>query len=99
MIRVQNIYYMLAYAFHILREQGYESCGTEEFENTIHIRIHRELIIGTDKLLFHDRLLFNRFRNVYFAAQTAQRLRLFDIGTAQTTFYLHGYSLGKNGGK
>ena len=33
MIRVQNIYYMLAYAFHILREQGYESCGTEEFEN------------------------------------------------------------------
>ena len=34
MIRVQNIYYMLAYAFHILREQGYESCGTEEFENT-----------------------------------------------------------------
>ena len=34
MIRVQNIYYTLAYAFHILREQGYESCGTEEFENT-----------------------------------------------------------------
>ena len=34
MIRIQNIYHMLAYAFQILREQGYESCGTEEFENT-----------------------------------------------------------------
>lgn len=34
MIRIQNIYYMLAYAFQILREQGYANCGTEEFENT-----------------------------------------------------------------
>lgn len=34
MIRIQNIYHMLAYAFHILREQGYKSCETEEFENT-----------------------------------------------------------------
>lgn len=34
MIRIQNIYYMLAYAFQILREQGYASCGMEEFENT-----------------------------------------------------------------
>ncbi len=34
MIRIQNIYYMLAYAFQILREQGYTSCGTEQFENT-----------------------------------------------------------------
>ena len=34
MIRIQNIYYMLAYAFHILRQQGYERCGTERFENT-----------------------------------------------------------------
>lgn len=34
MIRVQNIYHMLAYAFQILKEQGYASCGTEEFENT-----------------------------------------------------------------
>ena len=34
MIRIQNIYYMLAYAFQILREQGYASCGTEQFENT-----------------------------------------------------------------
>ena len=34
MIRIQNIYHMLAYAFQILREQGYASCGTEEFVNT-----------------------------------------------------------------
>lgn len=34
MIRIQNIYHMLAYAFQILRKQGYASCGTEEFENT-----------------------------------------------------------------
>lgn len=34
MIRIQNIYYMLAYAFQVLQERGYESCGTEEFENT-----------------------------------------------------------------
>lgn len=34
MIRIQNTYHMLAYAFQILREQGYASCGTEEFENT-----------------------------------------------------------------
>ena len=34
MIRIQNLYHMLAYAFRILREQGYRSCGTEEFENT-----------------------------------------------------------------
>lgn len=34
MIRIQNIYHMLVYAFQILREQGYASCGTEEFENT-----------------------------------------------------------------
>ena len=37
MIRIQNIYYMLAYAFQILREQGYASCGTEQFENTADI--------------------------------------------------------------
>ncbi len=34
MIRIRNIYYMLAYAFQVLREQRYESCGTEAFENT-----------------------------------------------------------------
>lgn len=34
MIKIQNIYYMLAYAFQVLQENGYASCGTEEFENT-----------------------------------------------------------------
>jgi len=34
MIKIQNIYHMLAYAFHVLREQGYASCKTEDFENT-----------------------------------------------------------------
>jgi len=33
-IRIQNIYYMLSYAFQILKEQGYTKCSTEEFENT-----------------------------------------------------------------
>ncbi len=34
MIRIQNIYYMLAYAFQILREQTYSHIATEEFKNT-----------------------------------------------------------------
>ena len=33
-IRIQNIYYMLAYAFQVLREQGYRDVATEEFANT-----------------------------------------------------------------
>lgn len=33
-IPVQNIYYMLSYAFRILREQGYRSIATESFHNT-----------------------------------------------------------------
>ena len=34
MIRIQNIFYMLAYAFQVLNEQGYKSIATEDFENT-----------------------------------------------------------------
>ena len=34
MIRIQNIYYMLAYAFQVLNEQGYKKIATEEFEDT-----------------------------------------------------------------
>lgn len=34
MIKIQNIYYMLSYAFQVLKEQGYTKCSTEEFENT-----------------------------------------------------------------
>lgn len=34
MIRIQNIYHMLAYAYQVLRESSYADCATEEFENT-----------------------------------------------------------------
>ena len=34
MILIQNIYYMLSYAFQMLNEQGYKNIATEEFENT-----------------------------------------------------------------
>lgn len=33
MIRIQNIYYMLAYAFQVLHEQSYKDVATEDFEN------------------------------------------------------------------
>ncbi len=33
-IRIQNIYYMLAYAFQILNERGYRRVAAEHFENT-----------------------------------------------------------------
>lgn len=34
MIKVQNIYHMLSYAFSVLREQGYRHMAVEDFENT-----------------------------------------------------------------
>lgn len=33
MIKVQNVYYMLAYAFQVLNEQGYKNVATEQFNN------------------------------------------------------------------
>lgn len=33
-IKIQNIYYMLAYAFQVLKNEGYEKLGCEDFENT-----------------------------------------------------------------
>ena len=33
MIPVQNIYYMLAYAFQVLNENGYKDIETEQFDN------------------------------------------------------------------
>ena len=33
MIPIQNIYYMLSYAFHVLREQDYKNIETEPFDN------------------------------------------------------------------
>lgn len=47
MIRVQNIYHMLAYAFQVLREQGYRDVATEEFPNTAEL-CAAILICGTD---------------------------------------------------
>lgn len=34
MIRIKNIYYMLAYAFSVLNESGYRNIALEEFDNT-----------------------------------------------------------------
>ena len=34
MIPIQNIYYMLSYAFQVLNEQGYKKLATEQFDNT-----------------------------------------------------------------
>lgn len=34
MIRIQNIFHMLVYAFSVLNEQGYRDVAVEEFENT-----------------------------------------------------------------
>ena len=34
MIRIQNVYYMLAYAFKVLSEEGYKKIATEDFKNT-----------------------------------------------------------------
>ncbi len=33
MIPIQNIYYMLSYAFQVLNEQGYKNIATEQFDN------------------------------------------------------------------
>lgn len=34
MIPLQNVYYMLSYAFQVLNEQGYKNIATEHFDNT-----------------------------------------------------------------
>lgn len=34
MIAIQNVYYMLSYAFQVLNEQGYKNIATEQFQNT-----------------------------------------------------------------
>ena len=34
MIPIHNIYYMLAYAFQVLHEQGYKDVAAEDFQNT-----------------------------------------------------------------
>lgn len=34
MIPIQNVYYMLSYAFQVLNEQGFKNIATEQFDNT-----------------------------------------------------------------
>ena len=34
MIKVQNVYYMLAYAYQVLNEDSYRKIGFEDFEHT-----------------------------------------------------------------
>lgn len=39
MIPIQNIYYMLSYAFQVLNEQGYKNIATEQFNNTAELMV------------------------------------------------------------
>lgn len=65
MIRIQNIYYMLSYAFQILKEQGYKQTAAEEFENTAELcaailikgvssqikrGLHKEYVLQTESI-------------------------------------------------
>lgn len=56
MIPVQNIYYMLSYAFQILNEQGYRKIAAEKFHNTtelcaeiIIVAVNRQIKNGIEK--------------------------------------------------
>lgn len=50
MIPIQNIYYMLSYAFQVLNEQGYKNVATEEFDNVADL-CSAILIKGMSKLI------------------------------------------------
>lgn len=39
MIPIQNVYYMLSYAFQVLNEQGYKNIATEQFNNTAELMV------------------------------------------------------------
>lgn len=69
MIRIQNIYYMLSYAFQVLNEQGYKQVATEEFDNVaelcaailakgVSLQIKRGL--GKEYVLQNEQLSFLR---------------------------------------
>jgi len=45
MIKIKNIYYMLAYAYQSLKEDGYDTIASEEFEN-IHDLLASILVLG-----------------------------------------------------
>ncbi|EGV09067.1 McrBC 5-methylcytosine restriction system component domain protein [Parvimonas sp. oral taxon 393 str. F0440] len=65
MIPIQNIYYMLSYAFRVLNQQGYKKLATEKFDNTLELMaeilikgisgqikrgLEREYILQTEEL-------------------------------------------------
>lgn len=50
MIPIQNVYYMLSYAFQVLNEQGYKNVATEEFDNVADL-CSAILIKGMSKLI------------------------------------------------
>lgn len=50
MIKVQNIYYMLSYAFNILNENGYKKLSSEKFENDADL-LAEILILGVKNLI------------------------------------------------
>ena len=39
MIPIQNVYYMLSYAFQVLNAQGYKNIATERFHNTAELMV------------------------------------------------------------
>lgn len=56
MIKVQNVYYMLSYAFQVLNEKGYRKVNTEQFDNTAELfsaillrGVHSQLVKGIQK--------------------------------------------------
>jgi protein mcrC len=65
MIPIQNIYYMLSYAFRVLNQKGYKKLATEKFDNTLELMaeilikgisgqikrgLEREYILQTEEL-------------------------------------------------
>lgn len=62
MIKVQNIYYMLAYAFQILHEQSYKDIAVENFQNAMELLaailcrgVSIQIKRGLGKTIYHQR--------------------------------------------
>ena len=59
MIPVQNIYYMLSYAFQALQAQNYKDLATEKFHNTAELCaaiLDKGIVGGTAKTRLRKRL-------------------------------------------
>lgn len=57
MIKVQNIYYMLSYAYQVLQEKGYKEIGEEDFSNALELLL--EILIKGVKSQIKTGLLRN----------------------------------------